>query len=140
MIFFRVTQNINIKTTDGTLVNYFKLKVPSNLENETVYITTYDDFKDIKEIFAKVDKEKYFAKVLNEETVRSIPTFPTELGIPNINELVNRENPAYSEFADIKQVDIFKQLKHIDKDEIKFEFFGGFVFSFSDIIFYCTVL
>ena len=94
MIFFRVTQNINIKTTDGTMVNYFKFKVPSNLENETVYITTYDDFKDIKEIFAKVDKEKYFAKVLNEETVRSIPTFPTELGIPNINELVNRENPA----------------------------------------------
>ena len=67
MIFFRVTQNINIKTTDGTLVNYFKLKVPSNLENETVYITTYDDFKDIKEIFAKVNKEKYFAKVLNED-------------------------------------------------------------------------
>ena len=35
MIFFRVTQNINIKTTDGTLVNYFKFKDPSNLENET---------------------------------------------------------------------------------------------------------
>ena len=44
MIFFRVTQNINIKTTDGTMVNYFKFKVPSNLENETVYITTYNDF------------------------------------------------------------------------------------------------
>ena len=140
MIFFRVTQNINIKTTDGTLVNYFKLKVPSNLENETVYITTYDDFKDIKEIFAKVDKEKYFAKVLNEKTVRSIPTFPTELGIPNINELVNREKPAYSEFSDIKQVDIFKQLKHIDKDEIKFAFIGGLGSSISDIISSCTAL
>ena len=140
MIFFRVTQNINIKTTDGTLVNYFKLKVPSNLENETVYITTYDDFKDIKDIFAKVDKEKYFAKVLNEETVRSIPTFPTELGIPNINELDNREKSAYSEFADIKQVDIFKQLKHIDKDEIKFAFIGGVGSSISDIISSCTAL
>ena len=140
MIFFRVTQNINIKTTDGTLVNYFKLKVPSNLENETVYITTYDDFKDIKDIFAKVDKEKYFAKVLNEETVRSIPTFPTELGILNINELDNREKSAYSEFADIKQVDIFKQLKHIDKDEIKFAFIGGVGSSISDIISSCTAL
>ena len=109
MIFFRVTQNINIKTTDGTLVNYFRLKVPSNLENETVYITTYDDVKDIKDIFAKVDEDKYFAKTLNERTVRSLPTFPKELGISNINEFENREKPAYLEFANTKQVEIFKQ-------------------------------
>jgi hypothetical protein len=140
MIFFRVTQNINIKTTDGTLVNYFKLKVPSNLENETVYITTYDDFKDIKDIFAKVDKDKYFAKALSENNVKSIPTFPIELGIPNINELDNREKLAYSEFSDIKQVDIFKQLKHIDKDEIKIAFIGGLGSSISDIISSCTAL
>ena len=46
MIFFRVTQNINVKTTDGTLVNYNRFKSPSNLENETIYITTYSDFND----------------------------------------------------------------------------------------------
>ncbi|WP_368029674.1 glycosyltransferase family 9 protein [Arcobacter sp. s6] len=140
MIFFRVTQNINIKTTDGTLVNYFKLRVPSNLENETVYITTYDDFKDIKNIFAKVDKEKYFAKTLNEETIRSISTFPIELGIPNINEIENRENQAYLEFLNIKPVDIFKQLKAIDKNEVKFAFIGGVGSSISDIISSCTAL
>ena len=140
MIFFRVTQNINIKTTDGTLVNYFRLKVPSNLENETVYITTYDDFKDIKDIFAKVDKDKYFAKTLIEKTVRSIPTFPKELGISNINEFENREKPAYLEFANTKQVDIFKQLKHIEKDEVRFAFIGGLGSSISDIISSCTAL
>lgn len=70
MIFFRVTQNINIKTTDGTMVNYFKFKLPSNIENETVYITTYDDFLDIKEIFSKVDKDKYLAKVLKRKILR----------------------------------------------------------------------
>ena len=57
MIFFRVTQNINIKTTDGTMVNYFKFKEPSNLENETLYISTYDDFEDLREIFSRVDKD-----------------------------------------------------------------------------------
>ena len=48
MIFFRVTQNINVKTTDGTLVNYNRFTSPSNLENETIYITTYSDFNDIE--------------------------------------------------------------------------------------------
>ena len=86
MIFFRVTQNINIKTTDGTMVNYFKFKEPSNLENETLYISTYDDFKDLREIFSKVDKDKYFAKVFNEEKVRTLANFPIELGITNVDE------------------------------------------------------
>ena len=140
MIFFRVTQNINIKTTDGTLVNYFKLKVPSNLENETVYITTYDDFKDIKEIFAKVDKEKYFAKVLNETNVRAIANFPVELGISNINEYQKREKSKELQFLDIKKVDIYKQIKNIKKNEVSFAFIGGVGSSISDIIASCTAL
>ncbi|MDY0051693.1 MAG: hypothetical protein RBR65_04040, partial [Aliarcobacter sp.] len=140
MIFFRVTQNINIKTTDGTLVNYFKLKVPSNLENETIYITTYDDFKDIKNIFAKVDKEKYFAKTLDEKNIRLIANFPIELGILNINEFENREKLTHLEFLNIEKVDIYKQLKHIEKDEITFAFIGGLGSSISDIISSCTAL
>ncbi|MFW2516874.1 hypothetical protein [Aliarcobacter butzleri] len=44
MIFFRVLQNINIKITDGTLVNYLKFKAPVSLENKTVYMTTHEDF------------------------------------------------------------------------------------------------
>ena len=91
MIFFRVTQNINIRTTDGTMVYYNKLKTPSDLENETIYISTYDDFKDIQEIFARVDKTKYFAKTLNETNIRALANFPVELGIPNINEVKLRD-------------------------------------------------
>ena len=34
MIFFRVTQNMNIKATDGTLIEYHKVKNPSNLNSE----------------------------------------------------------------------------------------------------------
>ena len=44
--------------------NYYKIKTPSNLKKmkQFIYITTYDDFVDIKDIF-KVDKTKYFAKL-----------------------------------------------------------------------------
>ena len=68
MIFFRVTNSINIKTTDGTLVKYLKFKEPSNLNNETAYITTADDFEDLKEVFRNVDKIKYSARLLKENT------------------------------------------------------------------------
>ncbi len=40
MVLFKVSENINIKTTDGTLVKYVKLQNPSNIFNETVYIST----------------------------------------------------------------------------------------------------
>ncbi|MDZ7819038.1 MAG: hypothetical protein U5K55_10680 [Aliarcobacter sp.] len=140
MIFFRVTQNINIKTTDGTMVNYFKFKVPSNLENETVYITTYDDFNDINDIFEKVDKKIYFAKILNETNVRAISNFPVELGISNINEYQKREKSKELQFLDIKKVDIYKQIKNIKKDEVSFAFIGGVGSSISDIIASCTAL
>ena len=90
MIFFRVSQNINIKATDGTLVNYFKFKEPSDMENETAYITTYIDFKDINNVFDKVDKEKYFTKKekLSTLKVRIIylwlkPTTTWIISVPN---------------------------------------------------------
>jgi len=140
MIFFRVTQNINIKTTDGTMVNYFKFKVPSNLENETVYITTYDDFKDIKDIFEKVDKDIYFAKVLNEQNVRAVPNFPIELGISNINEYDKREESEDLQFLNIEKVDIFKQLKNVHKNEVSFAIIGGVGISISDMISSCSAL
>lgn len=140
MIFFRVTQNINIKTTDGTMVNYFKFKVPSNLENETVYITTYDDFKDIKDIFEKVDKDIYFAKVLNEQNVRAVPNFPIELGISNINEYDKREESKDLHFLNIEKVDIFKQLKNVHKNEVSFAIIGGVGTSISDMISSCSAL
>lgn len=139
MIFFRVTQNINIKTTDGTMVNYFKFKEPSNLENETLYISTYDDFKDLREIFSRVDKDKYFAKVFNEEKIRALENFPIELGITNIDEYNSRENSTIS-YQDIKKVDIYKQLKNIKKDEITVAIIGGIGLSISQTISSCTAL
>ncbi len=139
MIFFRVTQNINIKTTDGTMVNYFKFKEPSNLENETLYISTYDDFKDLREIFSRVDKDKYFAKVFNEEKIRALENFPIELGITNIDEYNSREN-SNNIYQDIKAVDIYKQLKNIKKDEICIAIIGGVGKSISETISSCTAL
>ena len=139
MIFFRVSQNINIKTTDGTMVNYFKFKEPSNLENETLYISTYDDFKDLREIFSRVDKDKYFAKVFNEEKIRALKNFPIELGITNIDEYNSRENSTIS-YQDIKKVDIYKQLKNIQKDEITVAIIGGVGLSISQTISSCTAL
>ena len=140
MIFFRVTQNINIKTTDGTMVNYFKFKEPSNLENETLYISTYDDFKDLREIFSKVDKDKYFAKVFNEEKVRTLANFHIELGITNVDEYNNKENSSNSTCQNIKKVDIYKQLKNIQKDEITIAIIGGVGVSISQIVSSCTAL
>ena len=140
MIFFRVTQNINIKTTDGTLVNYFKFKEPSNMDNETIYITTYEDFNDLKNVFANVDKDKYFAKVLNENRIRTLENFPTELGITNIDEYNFRENSKGIIFQEIKKVDIFKQLKNIEKEEISIAIIGGVGRSIGETISSCTAL
>ena len=148
MIFFRVSQNINIKTTDGTLVNYLKFKTPSNLENDTVYITTYDDFNDLKEVFKKVDKDKYFARLLKEKNVKAVEKFPIELGISNDDEyfkhknldeqtekkisLLNKNIDSFK--LDYEKVDIYKQLKHFDKEEIKLALIGSLGKSISDIV------
>lgn len=140
MIFFRVTQNINIKTTDGTLVNYYKFKVPLNLDNETVYISSYDDYLELTEVFSKVDKEKYMAKTLNESHIRALSHFPIELGISNINEFDKREELKNIDFFDFKKVDIFKQLKNLGKDEVSIALIGGLGKSISEIISSCTAL
>ncbi len=140
MIFFRVSQNINIKTTDGDLVSYFKFKEPSNMDNETIYITTYNDFNDLKNVFSNVDKDKYFVKVLNENRVRTLENFPTELGISNVDEYNLRENSKEIDFQEIKKVDIFSQLKNIKKDEITVAIVGGVGRSISETISSCTAL
>ena len=133
MIFFRVSQNINIKATDGTLINYLKFKEPSNMENETVYITTKDDFTDINSVFERVDKEKYFTKAFKEEKIRALENFPIELGITNIGESNNS-------YQDIEKVDIYKQLKNLKKDEISVVIIGGVGVSISEIISSCTAI
>lgn len=136
MIFFRVSQNINIKITDGTLVNYLKFKAPVSLENETVYMTTREDFNDLKDIFQKVDKDKYLVKPLNEENIRKNPNFPIELGILNEFEY-ERDN---ENFFELKATDIYKQLKNINKEEVSIAIIGGVGKSISQIISSCAAL
>ncbi|MCG3685792.1 hypothetical protein L5F35_06150 [Aliarcobacter butzleri] len=136
MIFFRVSQNINIKITDGTLVNYLKFKAPVSLENETVYMTTREDFNDLKDIFQKVDKDKYLVKPLNEENIRKNPNFPIELGILNEFEY-ERDN---ENFFELKATDIYKQLKNIDKEEVSIAIIGRVGKSISQIISSCAAL
>lgn len=154
MIFFRVTANINIKTTDGTLVNYYKFKAPSNLNNETAYISTQDDFKDLVSVFDRVDKDKYKAKLLNEEKMRALENFPIELGISNRNEISKHEIIQKSNYINSSKnkylidefllednrIDIFKQLKNIDKDEVNIAIIGSLGRSISEIFVSCTAL
>lgn len=153
MVFFRVTQNINVKTTDGTLVKYFKFKMPSDLNNETAYITTYDDFEDLKTVFKNVDAKLYHARLLKEEKVRQLEDFPIELGISNENEhlnyakyqedssefFINDKSNVESFLQDNQKVDLFKQLI-IKKSKINVAFIGSLGDTIGQMICSCTAL
>ncbi len=150
MVFFRVTQNINIKATDGTLVKYFKLKKPSELLSEQVYCTTYNDINAIKKIFKKLGSE-YKLRVIDEKKITSKALFPIELGISNKNEynmLKKHEyeidkNPSYIVQKNDTQIDsfilneepslLYKQLNTHKKD-IKVVIIGGIGKSIGEII------
>lgn len=154
MIFFRVTQNINIKTTDGTLILYNKFKMPSNLENDTVYITTENDFNDLKKVFENVDKDKYKIRLLKESKVRELENFPIELGVSNNNEylksldyennteekLIKTNQKVMNLFDDSQKVDIFKQVKAKKKDEVSIAIIGGLGKSIGQMISSSTAL
>lgn len=154
MIFFRVTQNINIKTTDGTLILYNKFKTPSNLENDTVYITTENDFNDLKKVFENVDKDKYKTRLLKESKVRELENFPIELGVSNNNEylksldyenntqekLIKTNQKVMNLFDDSQKVDIFKQVKAKKKDEVSIAIIGGLGKSIGQMISSSTAL
>lgn len=154
MIFFRVTQNINIKTTDGTLILYNKFKTPSNLENDTVYITTENDFNDLKKVFENVEKDKYKTRLLKENKVRELENFPIELGVSNNNEylksldyenntqekLIKTNQKVMNLFDDSQKVDIFKQVKAKKKDEVSIAIIGGLGKSIGQMISSSTAL
>jgi len=141
MVFFRVTKNINIKVTDGTLVKYLKLKKPSELVNENIYCTTYSDIKTIKEVFSNVDDE-YKIRIVNENKIVSQKDFPKELGICNKNEysilkkheydiskkdsyLIKEHDGAFHGFAlNEKKSLLYKQLIS-DKKDVTIAILGG---------------
>lgn len=154
MVVFRVTENINIKTTDGTLVKYSKLKGPSNLFNETIYISSLEDFEDLKKVFNNVGS-KYKARVIDETKIRYLSQFPKELGISNLNEYHTTQNLDYkyktddfkSNSQEIKSlylnenfVDIQKQLEGTLKQDISILVLGKPGLTISEMICFCTAL
>ncbi|PLY09815.1 MAG: hypothetical protein C0625_01055 [Arcobacter sp.] len=155
MVIFRTTENINIKTTDGTLVKYNKLRNPSNLFNETVYITTYEDFQDIKKVFSNVG-DKYRARVLDEIKIRYLSEFPKELGITNINEysltqkldfdykdfnyIEKNKNESKTLYLNEEKADLDKQLSGTLKQDISLIILGNLGLTISEMICSCTAL
>lgn len=150
MVFFRVTQNINVKATDGTLVKYMKLKKPSELLCENIYCTTYNDINAIKTIFEKLGPS-YKLRVINEEKIISKIGFPKELGISNKNEYSNLKKYGYeidnnqsyivekkdkyvnSFFLNEKPSVLHKQIK-INKKDINIAIIGGVGKNIGEII------
>ena len=155
MVIFRTTENINIKTTDGTLVKYSKLKNPSDLFNETVYITTYEDYEDIKKVFTNVGP-KYKTRVIDETKIRYLSQFPKELGISNINEynitqkldfnyknfnfIEKNKNKLKSLYLNEEKIDLNKQLEGTLKQDISLLILGNLGASISEMICSCTAL
>ena len=134
MIFFRATNSINIKITDGTILKYNRFKAPIGIENETIYLTTYDDFNDLKDIFAKVDKSKYNAKIINEQSVLKNPSFPTQLGVIIENESIERLELKDLRFLELKEQNFLNQLKSFHKSSIKIAIIGSLGSSISQMI------
>lgn len=155
MVVFRVSENINIKTTDGTLVKYYKFKKPSDFCSDTLYVTTFEDFTDLQRVFSNVGK-RYKARVVDETKIRYLSQFPKELGIPNINEytLTQNLNFKYKEFDinrskkdDIKsmylnetQVSLESQIVGIIKEDITLLIVGNTGKSISEMICASTAL
>ncbi len=154
MIFFRVTQNINIKTTDGTLVKYHKFKIQPELKNETVYISTFKDFEDLKDVFVSVDKNKYAARLIKESKVREEENFPIELGLCNAFEHTDYQNfknetrkyfvadeQELKDFSkDLKKADLLKQVSKIQKEEISLVLIGASGHTIGQMVASCTAL
>ncbi|NLO16743.1 MAG: hypothetical protein GX118_00905 [Arcobacter butzleri] len=67
MIFFKVSQNINIKIADNSLVVLNKENKNKD-EEEYIYISTFFDFEAIKEIFKSVG-DSYKTMVINEKWI-----------------------------------------------------------------------
>ncbi|MEA1914380.1 MAG: glycosyltransferase family 9 protein [Campylobacterota bacterium] len=125
MIFFRATQNINIKVTDNSLVKYFKMQKPSDLDNDTIYCTVYDDFLAIKKIFSGIGK-KYEAKIISEKKMKSLKNFPKPIGIVNNNEhfFRTKQDQHVDCYLDQQFVDIHTQI-HTQKKEITLAVIGS---------------
>ncbi len=155
MVYFKVSQNINIKTTDGSLVKYHKAP-PGVSSDDFIYCSTYNDFLDLKSVFSRVDK-KYQIKVLLEERILSSHIMPIELGITNKFEYQTLKKIDYrmkknlyvekSLEHKIKEVsfsedgfDFYEQIKHCIKLDISLAIIGGVGRNIGEIISSCSAL
>ncbi len=154
MIVFRVTESINIKTTDGTLVKYDKLKDQTNLFNENIYVSTYEDYEDFRKVLYTIGLN-YKAKPVYEKKIRELSQFPKELGISNLNEyrIIQKldfqykslhfklnEDEFKSLYLDETFVDIEEQLKGTLKQDISVVILGSPGHSISQMICASTAL
>lgn len=86
MIYFTVTNNINIKLVDSTLVEYKRFVKDGLWINENIYCTTYDDFKDIKKIFVNLQQEDFKFEIIDEKRFVKSTLFPKKIGVSFLNE------------------------------------------------------
>lgn len=121
MIFFRVSENINIKTTDGTLVKYYR-NPNAKLEEQYIYCSTFSDYEDLNNVFSRVGK-KYQIRTLLEERILNLFSLPLQIGISNqfehssIKKFDNRVKN-----ASFISENILKKIKEVSYDEKKFDF------------------
>jgi hypothetical protein len=86
MIYFSVTNNINIKLVDSTLVEYKRFVKDGLWVNENIYCTTYDDFKDIKKIFVNLQQKDFKFEIIDEKRFVKSTLFPKKVGVSFVNE------------------------------------------------------
>ena len=141
MVFFSVTENINIKTTDGSLVKYTKLRNPENTLNHSIYVSTYEEVERLNSVFEKVGPN-FQSRIHLEKRLSSNKTFPIELGISNKYEYnsmkqfqykidnndflkLNYKDEAHSLVLNEEPIKLYEQLSQCKKKEIKVAIIGN---------------
>lgn len=141
MVFFRVTENINIKTTDGSLIKYTKLRNPSNMLNNSIYASTYEEVQRLNDVFKNVGPD-FKSKILLENTISANRTFPIELGVLNkyeyksMKDFQNKiENNDFLQYSFKEEVNsfvfnddskkLYKQISSCKKKDIKLAIIGN---------------
>jgi len=128
MIYFSVTNNINIKLVDSSLVEYKRFVKDGLWVNENIYCTTYDDFKDIKKIFSNLQQEDFKFQIVDEQRFSKSTLFPKKLGASFLNEfqtaqhyetLLQKQNFVLPNFKQ-ESVEGYFEEEYVAFDEIDF--------------------
>ncbi len=150
MIFFSVNQDVNVKLMDGSVVRYSKALNKSHLNDELVYLSTLDDFNNLKKIFSSIGK-KYKTRIISNSCIDNLHKFPKHLGILNktkslystdnfyeykkklnFNKDIAKELDVLDD--DITIVNLNEQISYTSKNNISIVIIGKFGSSISDIL------